>query len=350
MRPASDDPQGAEIVATLEAVDAALAGEPVGPDHAEVAELVLLAAAERCKPSDDFARSLDRRVEDRFGAASKAAAKATRPRNRWRVLAPAGGLAALAAIVALIGLTAGGSSLSSSGSSAGPSAPAPKRPTAASGALHSLRSSTSGVPASPGLQTPANGRKLIQSSQLGLGAPSSRIDTVAQEVYNVVGAQNGFVNSSTVTATGGTGGYARFQLTVPSATLPQTMTSLSRLRYATVLERTDKVEDVTGQLQTAKRHHRSARVRALERGVAYSRISLTIQAIEPAPARRHDSPGGGFTIPRAAHDALGVLTVIGGIALIALAALVPLAVLFALGWQMRTTIRRRQRERALNLA
>jgi hypothetical protein len=126
------------------------------------------------------------------------------------------------------------------------------------------------------------------------------------------------------------------------------MTSLSRLRYATVLERTDKVEDVTAQLQAAKRHHRSARVRALEHGVAYSKVSLTIQAVARASGHKHDSGGGGFTIGRAAHDAL--LTVIGGIALIALAVLVPLSVIVALGWNLRGALRRRQREQALDLA
>jgi Domain of unknown function (DUF4349) len=194
------------------------------------------------------------------------------------------------------------------------------------------------------------GRKLIQSSQLSLGAPSRRIDTVAQEVYDVVGAQHGFVNSSTVTATGGPGGSAQFQLTVPSATLPQTMTSLSRLRYATVLQRTDRVEDVTGQLQTAKRHHKKARVRALERGVAYSKISLNIQADSGASGPTHRRHDGGFTIGKAAHDALGVLTVIGGIVLIALAVLVPLAAIVLLGWNIRGALRRRQREQALDLA
>ena len=371
MRPAADEPQAAEIAASLEVIDATLAGEPVDPSRAELAELVLLVAGERPRPSHEFAFELDRRVENRFGATSKAAAK-PKSRRKWPwVLAPAGGLAALAGIVLLIALTPSGTSSfsgpaavsSSSGSSSDRALPALKgRPgNATSQTLRPggspRRGTASGIPGSPGLRPIPNGRKLIQSSQLSLGAPSRRIDTVAQEVYDVVGARHGFVNSSTVgasggtTATGGIDGYARFQLTVPSATLPQTMTSLSRLRYATVLERTDKVEDVTGQLQAAKRHHHSARVRALERGVAYSKISLTIQAVAPSSGRRHDShSGGGFTIDRAAHDALGALTVIGGIALIALAVLVPLAVVVALGWNVRAALRRRQREQALDLA
>jgi hypothetical protein len=128
------------------------------------------------------------------------------------------------------------------------------------------------------------------------------------------------------------------------------MTSLSRLRYATVLQRTDRVEDVTGRLQKAKRHHQKARVRALERGVAYSKISLNIQADSSTSGPTHRGHDGGFTIGKAAHDALDVLTVIGGIVLIALAVLVPLAVIVLLGWNLRAALRRRQREQALDLA
>jgi hypothetical protein len=351
MRPAADEPGRAEIAATLEVIDATLAGEPVDPGDAEVAELALLLADERPKPADEFARELDRRVESRFGAASKPAAKAKRRRSwRWS-LAPAAGLAALAGIVVLIASAPGG--VSSSGSSV----------MSAHAGLHGqseksramlpparLNAKPTAAAPNPGLQAPQNGRQLIQSSQLALGARPNRIETVAQEALNVIGAQDGFVDSATVNAAGGTSGYARLQLTVPSATLPQTMTSLSRLPYATVISRMDKVEDVTGQLQSAKRHHQKARVRALEHGVAFSKISLTVQADAPSSGQAHHSHGGGFTLGRAAHDALGVLTVIGGIALIALAVLVPLAAVVALAWQLRSWIRRHQRERALDLA
>ncbi len=69
------------------------------------------------------------------------------------------------------------------------------------------------IPA-PALHVPNNGRKQVQSSQLTLGVVPKRIDAVAQEVFNVVGEQNGFVNSSQVTA-GGSDGYAHFQLMRP---------------------------------------------------------------------------------------------------------------------------------------
>ena len=73
----------------LEAVDAALAGRYVAPEHAELAELALLLRDERPEPTPAWATHLDRRVEAGFPA---------RPRERSRgcgwAVAPALGLAA----------------------------------------------------------------------------------------------------------------------------------------------------------------------------------------------------------------------------------------------------------------
>src|SRR5258708_18584205 len=55
-----------EILAELEAIDATLAGEPVDPRFAEVAELALLVSIERPTPRLEFAAELDRRVSARF--------------------------------------------------------------------------------------------------------------------------------------------------------------------------------------------------------------------------------------------------------------------------------------------
>src|ERR687895_2331332 len=50
----------------LEAVDAALAGRDVAPEHAELAELALLLRDDRPEPSAAWATQLDRRVEAGF--------------------------------------------------------------------------------------------------------------------------------------------------------------------------------------------------------------------------------------------------------------------------------------------
>ncbi len=361
----ADEPPTPEASAALAAIDATLAGEPVDPEHAEIAEIALLVAAERPAPAVEFAAQLDRRVANRFAQPTPARAPSSPKRKRWKrswAVAPTVGLV-LAGLVALFVVLPGNGGSSSGGSSAssaapklgelhgrfGPRAQSLDEATRPKAQLKSHAAPNIPAPAAPGLQPPG-GRKLIQSSQLTLGAPPGRIETIAQEVLNTVGSQNGFVDSATVNATGRSGGYARFQLTVPSANLPQAMTSLSKLRYASVLARTDKIEDVTGQLQSAKRHHQKKRVRALEHGIDYSKISLDIQADPPISPTPHHHHASGFTIARAAHDALDVLTVIGGIALIALAVLVPLALVAFVIWQLREALRRRQRDRALDLA
>src|SRR5919197_4393822 len=55
-----------EMIRELAALDAALAGEPVEPDLADLAELTALLREERPKPDPTFARALDDRVKRRF--------------------------------------------------------------------------------------------------------------------------------------------------------------------------------------------------------------------------------------------------------------------------------------------
>ncbi len=55
----------------LEAVDAALAGRYVAPEHAELAELALLLRDDKPEPSDAWATRLDGRVEAGFPARPK---------------------------------------------------------------------------------------------------------------------------------------------------------------------------------------------------------------------------------------------------------------------------------------
>src|SRR5918997_3489149 len=74
----------------LEAVDAAVAGRYVAPEHAELADLALLLRDDRPQPSPAWAAHLDRRVEAGFPARPK-----QRKTRIWlRNVAPAFGLAA----------------------------------------------------------------------------------------------------------------------------------------------------------------------------------------------------------------------------------------------------------------
>ena len=408
MRRVDDTPIDPEIAAALDAIDGTLAGEPVDPSHAELAELALLLAAERPQIDSAFATLLDEGVARRFASARPAVRPAPAARRRW-LWTPAAGLAtAGVAAVAIVLATGGGGQTrhmpgpptltSASGARSGQGYRAPanlssgvvNRLSSASGATVKSAANAGSVfgpsgAAALALAPPANGRKIIQGAQLALTTAPSRIETVAQEVFDVVGQQRGIVNNSTVTASGGPGAYAEFQLSLPSSALAQAMAALSGLHYAHVASRTDTTQDVNNQYQadvrrladaralrtsllkqlaaattqtqmdslTAQIHDAEASIssdeatlRSLGSQVDYSQVNLTINAPAPIPAISGSS---GFTIGRAAHDAGRVLTVAAGVALIAAAALIPVALLAALGWWVAAALRRRRREQALDL-
>jgi hypothetical protein len=381
MRRADETPIDPKIVAALDAIDATLAGEAVDPGHAELAELALLLSGEGATPTPAFATALDGRVARRFSGG-----RSPSWRKRW-MWAPAAGLAA--GVVVVIVIFAGGSSTSSgpqpTASTAAASAPSSPPQAPKAHVLPVPRAATSSAASgSVGLPPTPNGRKIIQTAQLSLTTSPGRVDDVAQEVFNVVGQQRGVVSSSTVTA-GGSGGYAQFQLSLPSASLSQTMAALSTLQYARVASRTDATQDVNDQYLsdqarladaralrtallrqlanastqsqidslTARIHDAEASIssdaatlRQLTHQVNFSQVTLTINAgSAPLPGSQG---GGGFTFGRAAHDAARVLTVAAGVLLIVLAVLVPLALLGALGWWTGTLVRRRRREQALD--
>src|SRR5215216_4448695 len=90
----------------LEAVDAALAGRYVAPEHAELAELALLLRDGKPQPAAAWAAQLDRRAEAGFPARTK-------PRRQWVWLRKAAPVLALCAvfvpIILAAALTSGGS-------------------------------------------------------------------------------------------------------------------------------------------------------------------------------------------------------------------------------------------------
>jgi hypothetical protein len=407
----TDEPIDPEVIGQLDAIDATLAGDPVDPEYAELAELALLLAADRPQVDPAFATRMDARVERRFVAAPDAA-EPGRPRRSWSFGQLAGlASAAVAAVVVVVVLGSGGSGShpvspvaesTVAGSSAAPAAGVARSHGSSSGSAASSSAGanndvlrgpaqavgptvTSAGASSPAPQPPSNGRRIVQSANLALNAAASRIDDVAQELFDVVGRENGVVNNSSVTA--GTDGYAQFQLSIPSGNLTATMTQLSQLRYAHVSSRTDSTQDVNGQYVSAGRRladdqalrtsllkqlagavtqnqidslktqihdvenaiaRDQAAIRALNNRINYSRVQVTINASASPIVRAHSSSG--FTLGKAAHDAGRVLTVAAGVALITLAALVPVLLVGALGWWIAAALRRRRREQALDLA
>lgn len=404
----SEMPLDPEVAAELEAIDATLRGEAVDPIYAELAELSLLLAAERPVLADEASLRLDERV-------SAARPEVGRRRFAWRPALAVGlpALVALAVAVVIVGQSGSPRTFNGSvgasapadrtltgvhaaaGSSGSAKAPASERLSSKSIGTATYGPATQGAlgAAAPGLATPtppSNGRAIIQSAQLALSTRRGRIDTVAQEVFNVVGHENGVVKSSQITAGGPGGGYASFSLSIPSAKLSDTLNQLSALPYARVASRTDSTQDVNGRylnirhrLQdaralrtsllgqlaaattaeqvaslTAQIHDAEASIasdeatlRGLQSQIDFSSLTVTVNQLGPIPVDQPPSTGsGGFTLGRAAHDALRVLTVAAGVILIALAALVPVALLVALALWLATASRRRRREQALDAA
>ena len=426
MRQSDRLPPDPEILDELEAIDAALLGLRVDPMHAELAELTVLLADDRPAIDPDFARALDARVAHRFapmpenaGGATSAGRAPDRPRRRRRALrwtgsAIGGAIAvAFAAVVVVVGMNNGpvrvvdhsassapGAARHSAGTGTGFDGVGPVTRAAKSrGAVPNAGSSAGatgspvtapGATAAPTAATPApgpvsNGRRVVQSAQLALTSSGAHLDYVSQEVFNVVGEENGIVRNSSVTS--GSNGYATFSLSIPSQNLQQTMTNLSELRYATVASRTDATRDVNDQylndvraladaraLRTsllkqlanavtqaqidslnAQIHDAEASIgsdeatlNGLQSKINFSSLDVQINAA-PFPATPPvATPSKGFTIGHAAHDAVRVLTVAAGVALIAFAALVPFALSAALVAWIGYWVRRRRREQALD--
>jgi hypothetical protein len=312
--------------------------------------------------------------------------------RRWWL--GSGAAAASAAVALVVILLVGGSSssptvsdLSGSARTIAPAVTAPGSHASSSAAASSTTAASGSSAASSPVPGPATtGRQVVQSAQLELSARPGRIENVAQQVFDVIGTEKGIVNSSHVTSAGQVGSYASFALSVPSAALAPTMSALSELRDANVISRTDATSDITGQVGGAGRrlaearalqrsllkqlaaattpgqvaslklrlHNADAsidsamgRLAGLHRQVAYSNITLTIQAASaPVSSKTGNGP---FTLSRAAHDAGRVLVVAAGVALIACAVLVPVGLAVALVAWALSAIRRRRREQALDV-
>jgi hypothetical protein len=378
---------GAETA--LAVIDATLAGEAVEPQQAELAELTLILAGGRPAPTDAWAEALDVRVASRFArrpGPESATGLKRRRRRRWRYAPGAAvGLAAVAAVVLV--LVGRGSPPPVRDISTGVSLPHANTTLPSASRSAAASSTTASAPAATGAPSPpTSGRQVVQSAQLSLTTRPDQVSDVAQQVFDVVGAQRGVVENSTVTATNSSNGYAQFQLSVPSASLQTTMSALSRLHGASVVSRTDASQDITGKVGGAGQRLADARalrtsllrqlanattqeqvnslkaqirdaeasiasdratLRSLHRQVDNSQISLTINA---ATLPGHPvSSGGGFTLGQALHDAGRVLVVVAGGALIALAVLVPLTLVAGLAAWVGTLLRRRRRDQVLDL-
>jgi hypothetical protein len=210
----------------------------------------------------------------------------------------------------------------------------------------------------------------------------------ADGVLDVVDDHGGFVLKSDVSGgdpsvEGAKPGRANFDIRVPAGELQGAIAGLSDLGH--VVSRTDGAKDITTRFTDAKRRiaaYTASRDRLLRKledattetereairaqlriveaeldaaqedlGAAQRRVrlvpvSVTITADESVTG----GGGGDWGVGDALHDAGRVLTVAAGVLLIGAAALLPLAILVALGWMVADRMRQRQRERALDAA
>jgi hypothetical protein len=373
------------VAAELEALEAALAGDPAA--EPELAALVRDVRTEAPAMAPDFRARLDHRVAEDFAKAPR------RARPRRRALVPALGVAGcvLAALVAVV-LSAGGGSSDSASSGAAGRVAAPAQTESSdsaksSGGGSSASGSSSGSSSGPTLAAPAPGpaapaqqRRVERSTRLEL--TTTDVQAASDGVVRATQATGGFVQSSQV-ATGDGRSTASFVLRVPTSRLDDALRRLSSLGHVRSLQQS--ADDITNVYTSAStrlveaRAERRGLLRALSKATTAAEISSlrariadnrgTLQRYQrefdavrnranyatiglelTGVARKHAAvpSGGSWTPGDAAHDAVRVLEVSAGVALIALAVLVPLTLVGAAGGFAAGAVRRRRREAALS--
>ncbi len=379
-------------LAELAALDRILAGDAVDASELELAALVESVRADAPRLDDDAAARLD----DRLAKPASTAPGAPRRRRRQRVgrirpktvarLVVAGlGVAAVAGTVALVITTAGpNSTVTEEGLPAHAASPVQVAPAggAASAGPGVVVPAPAPAPAAPALAAPPTfgpSRLQQRSATVTLGTGSGSIGQVADEIVAATEQLGGVVQNSNVTEAGN-GSLATFSLTVPSGSLAQLVTTLSRLaRVESLNQSTQDITDAYGRAtsrlaadraerdalfvalarattpnETASLHDRIAaldgRIASEQRAVASLRarartatVAVVLQSVAPAPAAHR----AGGTLRTGLHDAADVLQVSLAVALVALAVLAPLALVALAAWWTARVLRRRARERAL---
>jgi hypothetical protein len=235
-----------------------------------------------------------------------------------------------------------------------------------------------GPDTAPGIRN----RQIERSANLTLGTDPDQVQAVAGKAIDVVGRYRGIVLSSSVRdgAEGEAG--ATFEVLIPSGRLGAALTDLSAI--ADVRSRSENTLDITAPFVSSRERLRDARAEAegllrqlaaastdserasvkaqlrivrgriaafrsqvnrLERRANFSHVSLQVVTGNQATI-----PGGGgnWTIGDALRDAGRVLAVAAGVALLAMAAALPLALLGGAAWAARRIYLRRAREQTLS--
>ena len=383
------------VVAELEALEAAMAGDP--SSDPSLATIVRDVRADAPTMAPAFRAQLDESVEREFARGTSGARRSRLPRvslgGGRRALLPALGFAGclLAALIAVV-LTVGGGGTSDDSASSGAgeiatqAAPARRQSSGAgagaNGAGPSADLAGPSTKATPPAAPSASGRRVERTTRLELS--TTDVQRVADGVVRATQSVGGFVQLSQVRTGDGQGG-ASFVLRVPTAKLDDALASLSKLGHVRALEQS--ADDITGAYDSASarladaRAERRGLLRALGKATTAEQISslraritdnrralqrlqrsfnsvrrradlATIQVdVVGRPRKQAPAPSGGTLTPGdAAHDAVRVLEVSAGVALIALAVLIPLGVLGVAARFAAGAYRRRRREAAISSA
>jgi uncharacterized protein DUF4349 len=383
----------------LEAIDRALAGEPVAYELRELEELVRDVRATAPAMSPAFAARLEHELSEGFPT-PRERAHVRRAGRRWLLLPAVGALAAvLVALVVVLGSTDGGDrEFTSFGGGSSPRPTEQASPsTGARGredAVGADRSASGAAePASPTAVAPApappvaptqSARKLQRSASISLETPQDEFDTTTAAVNATVARFDGIVANSQIGETDASGGEATYDLRIPTDRLDRALAALAKLGHVT--ERSQGLDDITGSFTSAQERLTDARaerrglLRALERATTQAQIdSLRAQlrsvggrigalkgqlaslrrradlatvslSVRGTGASSEPGAGGSWTPGDAAGDALRVLEVLAGVLLIALAILVPAALIAAAVAAGVRFGRRRRRDAALDPA
>jgi hypothetical protein len=383
------------VAAELEALEAALADDPAA--EPELATLVRDVRMEAPTMAPAFRAQLDERVASGFGRSEPGArgAHASRGRRfaavRNRPLIPALGVAGclLAALVAVLVATGGSQDNASRGGEVPAIAPASREsggagsgsaPSADLAGPSAKDQSTSSAKAAPSPSAaPSNGGRHVERSTT-LQLTTADVQKTADGVVRATQAVGGYVQLSQV-RTGDGSGSATFVLRVPTAKLDDALASLAKLGHVRSMQQS--ANDITGQYDSAQsrladaRAERRGLLRALAKATTAQEIAslkariadnrrelnrlqsefnavrrratyATVQVdVTGRPHKDQPAPGHSWDPGDAAHDALRVLEVGAGVALIGLAVLVPLAVLGTAAGFAAGALRRRRREAAL---
>jgi hypothetical protein len=242
----------------------------------------------------------------------------------------------------------------------------------------------SGLEAPRAEKTFSGGRDIERTASVTLGTKPGEVSGAASKVYEAVHAANGVVLHSKVQSgtAGATGAF--FDLLIPSRKLDDTLAAFSQI--AEVRERHDATNDITAptagaaeelrdsnasiegmlkelgdteteaeresveaRLREERRRHAAIRARLdhLDKRASMSEVTIRIVTDHGAGVTPPGSEGGSWGVGDALHDAGQILTIAAGVALIGLAILGPIALIFLAIWLANRFRVRRLRERTL---